>query len=57
MNCKWLEVVLALIVIVFAVWQSMYSQWVIVIAAAIILLHALMCKSCHVGHGMHMRKK
>lgn len=45
-NCTWVESLLAVIVIVFAFWQTSYSQWVIVIAAALLLIHGLWCKNC-----------
>lgn len=61
MNCKWMEVILALLVIVFTFWSNWaYASWVVGISAILIVLHAFMCQSCHVGrHGMSMpgRKK
>lgn len=45
-NCKWTESVLALLILVFAFWQVAWSQWIIVIAAVILLLHSWMCKTC-----------
>lgn len=57
MNCKWFEVVLALLIIVFALWQTSYSMWVIVISAALLLIHALMCNVSHVHHGKHRGKR
>lgn len=47
MNCKcnWVESILAIIIIVFAYMGSPSSRWVIIIAAVILLLHALMCKN------------
>ncbi|NCO11725.1 hypothetical protein CO038_02225 [Candidatus Pacearchaeota archaeon CG_4_9_14_0_2_um_filter_39_13] len=46
-NCKWTETVLALVIIVFALWADwMYSQWIVVIAAILLLIHAWACKSC-----------
>lgn len=48
MNCKcnWVETILAIIIIIFAYMGSPSSQWVIIIAAILLLLHALMCKKC-----------
>lgn len=46
-NCKWTETVLAIIILVFAFWTSWaYSQWVVIIAAVLLLIHAWACKSC-----------
>ncbi len=53
MNCKWIEILLAAIIIVFSFWEQSYSMWIIVIAAILLLAHAFMCNSCHRGsHGM-----
>ena len=52
MNCKWIEAVLAVLIIVFASSSWIYATWVVVIAAAGILIHALTCRSCHTGHHM-----
>lgn len=45
-NCTWTESVLAIIILVFTFWTTAYSTWVIAIAAILLLLHALTCKSC-----------
>ena len=44
-NCKGAEAVLSILILVFAFWETMYSQWIIAIAAVIILVHALKCHS------------
>ena len=38
-------IVLAVVIIVFALWETAYSKWVIVIAAALLIIVAWMCKS------------
>jgi hypothetical protein len=53
-NCTWTNTILAIIIIVFAFWVTAWSQWVVVIAAALILIHAWMhknCQSCGVPTG------
>ena len=46
-NCKWTEVVLAIIVIVFSVLVSTsWSKWIVFIAAVVLLFHAFGCKNC-----------
>ena len=49
-NCKVTEVILGIIVLVFAVWPGLLgaqvSQWVVGIAAVLLILHALKCTSC-----------
>jgi hypothetical protein len=47
--CKWCEAVLAVVIIVLAwpkliVWQ--YYAWVIIISAALILVHRFGCRCC-----------
>lgn len=50
MNCKWVEALAAILVLVFTFWPQSYSKWVIVIAALVVLGHALFCNWCHHGH-------
>ncbi|MEK6918020.1 MAG: hypothetical protein AABW51_03660 [Nanoarchaeota archaeon] len=63
MSCKWIHVVLLLIIAVFAIfnivaWST--AKWVIFIAALGLLLHALWCKSCNecwAGNHRHAMKE
>ncbi len=55
--CKsWCEFLVALVVIVFALWQTAWSQWVLVIAGVVLLIHSLACKTCFAGKGMSMKE-
>jgi len=45
-NCKWTEIILGVLILVFAWWATAYSQWIVTIAAVLLLLHALSCKNC-----------
>jgi len=49
-NCKWTEIVIALVVFVMVIWPGLLgmqvSKWVAAIAAIALFLHALMCKNC-----------
>jgi general stress protein CsbA len=47
-KCNWVESVLAIVIIVFAWMQGVSgtNMWIIVVAAVLLLLHALMCKKC-----------
>ena len=47
-NCKWFEIIVALVLLVLAFWQGVsgWQMWAIVAAAVVLLLHALMCKNC-----------
>lgn len=55
MNCKWIEALLAVLIIIFANSSWVYATWIIIIAAAVLLIHALTCKTCHVGHRVNAR--
>lgn len=45
-NCQWTETLIALIVLIFTFWMTAWSQWIVAIAAIVLLIHAWMCKSC-----------
>ncbi|HJZ18983.1 MAG TPA: hypothetical protein VJ208_02660 [Candidatus Nanoarchaeia archaeon] len=50
-NCNWIESILATAILVFTFWptaivSAMISKWIIVVSAALLLLHALFCKKC-----------
>ena len=44
-NCKVSEIVLGLIILVFAFWHTAVSDWIIGIAAILLILHGLMQRS------------
>ena len=49
-NCKWLEIIVAIVVFVLALWPlfgTMVSKWIVAIVAIVLFLHALMCKNCN----------
>ncbi|MBI2045646.1 hypothetical protein HYT23_06310 [Candidatus Pacearchaeota archaeon] len=57
MNCKWLQVVLFLVIAVFALfvdWAT--SKWVILVVALVLLGHVLWCKNCNECWGGHSMK-
>ncbi len=49
-NCKVTEIILGIIVLVFAVWPqwlgAQTSQWIVGIAAVLLILHAIKCNKC-----------
>ena len=55
MNCKWIQVILFLVIAVFALFVDwMTAKWVILIVALALLFHATACKGCNEcwsGHG------
>ena len=65
MNCKcnWVEAILAIVIILFAYSAGDSSKWVIIIAALLLLLHALLCKRCQMcepmmeAHSMKKRRR
>ncbi|MFH1325810.1 MAG: hypothetical protein ABIH49_03540 [archaeon] len=61
MYCRWTEAVLAIVIIVFTWWptqilSAMVSKWIVIVAAAYLLLHAFTCKHCK-GIMMGMKSK
>ena len=56
--CKsWCELIIAVLVIVFALWATTYSKWVLVIAGVVLLIHSFTCKKCFPRHQMSMSAK
>lgn len=47
-NCMSGHFVLAILVIVFALWQTAASKWILLAIGIIMLLHSLGCSSCKV---------
>jgi hypothetical protein len=49
-NCKWMEIIISVVILVFAIWPELIpglqGSWVVIVAAALLLIHALMCKNC-----------
>ena len=55
--CKsWCELIIALVVIIFALWETTYSKWIIVIAGIVLLIHSFTCKKCFTGMKMSDNK-
>jgi len=46
-NCKWTEIIIALVILIVTIWPNIVgatvSMWLVVIAAALLLIHALKC--------------
>lgn len=61
MNCKWIQVLLFLIIAVFALFvEWMTAKWVILVVALALLAHAMWCKGCNEcwsGHDMKSMPK
>lgn len=45
-KCNVVEILLGIAIIVFALWETAASQWIVIVAAVLLILHALACKSC-----------
>ncbi|MEK6889059.1 MAG: hypothetical protein AABW80_03035 [Nanoarchaeota archaeon] len=58
-NCKVTEAVIAIVIIVFALWSGLsWAKWIVVIAAVLLLIHSCACKSCATSmNGMASSKK
>lgn len=45
-NCKATEIVLGLVVLVFALWETFaYSKWVLIVAAVVLIFHGFKCST------------
>ena len=44
MMCSWKtnDVILGAVILVFTLWQTSFSKWIVVIAAAILIIHAFL---------------
>lgn len=52
MNCGWIQAVLAVLILVFAFWptqivSSTVSMWIVIVSAALLLIHAVVCMKCN----------
>jgi hypothetical protein len=57
--CKsWCEAIFGLIIALLALfaWNWMYTKWIIVILAVVLIIHSFMCKSCFVGKHHEMKE-
>ena len=51
--CKsWCELIIAIVIIVFALWETTWSKWIILIAGIVLAIHSFTCKKCFVGMDM-----
>ena len=52
MSCRWSELLLAIVIIVFTQWNTAFfsaaiSKWIVIVAAAVLVVHSLLCHKCH----------
>ena len=40
---KTAEIVLGLLILVFVIWETAYSKWIIIVAAVLLLIQGIMC--------------
>ena len=50
-NCGWIQTVLAVLILVFAIWPTQIfsatvSTWIVIVSAVLLLIHAVICKKC-----------
>jgi hypothetical protein len=43
---SWCELVIAVLVIVFAAWPIMYSKWILIALGVILAIHSFSCNKC-----------
>jgi len=51
------DIILGIIVIAFALYQTTYSKWIIIIAGAVLIIHSVMCRCCSNECNMPMSMK
>lgn len=55
-NCKWTETILGVVILIFALWPELLgaivSTWIVVIAAALLIIHTFTCKNCQAPKSM-----
>lgn len=59
-NCKITEIILSIVVILFAFVNAAYAKWIVVIAAVLLLIHAFTCRNlaaCAAGQAPAMPAK
>jgi len=56
--CKsWCELILGVVILVFALFDSWaYSKLIVTVAAVVLIVHSFMCKQCFVGNMPAKRK-
>ncbi len=55
-NCKITEIILGVIILVFVLWQVWIWDWIITIAAILLILHAIRCKNCGIDKAETVQK-
>ena len=55
---SWCEAIIAIVVIVFALWDTWAgAKWVLLIAGIVLLIHSFTCKKCFTHKSMMMPAK
>jgi hypothetical protein len=44
------EIVIGVLIIVFALWSTVYSKWIFILLGVILIVHSFMCKMCCCGN-------
>lgn len=60
-NCKIMEIVLGIVILILTLWPMILgakaSMWIVVVAAALLVIHALTCKNCGACEPMKQTSK
>ena len=51
------ELILGIIILVFALWETAWSSWIVVIAAIVLIIHSMTCRVCFPHRGGDMAMK
>ena len=52
-----MELILGIIILVFAIWETQLSGWIIIIAAIVLILHSKFCMHHEVPEMKETKKK
>ena len=56
MSNSWCELIIGILIIVFALWTiPVISEWILLILGIILIVHSFMCKSCFLSKSMPMK--
>lgn len=43
---RWCELITGIVVVVFALWTTVFSKWILAIAGALLVIHSFGCDNC-----------
>ena len=54
--CKsWCEMIIGIVILVFTLWWTAVSEWILIIAGIVLIVHSFTCRTCFAGKEMPAR--